>query len=67
MFGANYVQYICLQAPVLEKHSPKKLADVFAEDSEDDGTFYGFSDTEIKNGVFVFIYIDNDDTRYISW
>lgn len=27
------------------------LADVFADDSENDGTFYGFSDSEIDHGV----------------
>ncbi|XP_047437975.1 cell division cycle-associated protein 7-like isoform X2 [Mugil cephalus] len=47
-------------APVLGANCPKKLADVFAEDSENDGTFYGFSDTEIKNETLSFEDEDGD-------
>ncbi|XP_041835852.1 cell division cycle-associated protein 7-like [Melanotaenia boesemani] len=37
---------------VVGMHSlTKKLADVFAEDSEADVTFYGFSDTELKDTI----------------
>lgn len=39
--------YLFYQTGVLS--FPKELADVFAEDSENDRTFYGFSEGEIND------------------
>lgn len=44
--------FITLQVAVLAMQSVTKepaLADVFAEDSENEQTFYGFSDSEISD------------------
>lgn len=44
------VTCICFQAVVFGMHSrTKELADVFAEDSDNDKTFYGFSEGELSD------------------
>ncbi|KAM9859326.1 cell division cycle-associated protein 7-like [Aulostomus maculatus] len=49
-------------AGVLGMHSlNKELADIFAEESENDRTFYGFSDSELSDHSDKNINLDNED------